>query len=429
MAALDASASFDASAIAKAQDETLAEAERLNLLPAPEKTPFENKYAARKLLQERCEVLQAALPGAGTTTPWVRALLGECEAALGDIGYDVEEPHAADPCYARALAALAPGAEALDDSGDHGDEDASEEARIQAAAADEETAEDIAVASAARVRDAALVGAPKHARGAELGAAALRALNGAAVLWQGREQPRRAFRLLKAAEALERLPSLPGGAGFSADTLREAETKTIYYLAQVCASLGDGAASANYCAQTLERQLVGPAPSFDGVTPLDWAKNCVGLARFFVDQGAVLDAMSCCRAGVAAARLDGVDDDPDEPRGSVVADAHKCWAQAHVSRAGLHRDAQPAREGRSLREKTHTQRTHRSAGFELAKWRTAPPRQSRPRRRSRPTFGRSARRSGRRIWWTASATTYASPFGRRCALCGARGATTSWTAL
>ena len=56
-------------------------------------------------------------------------------------------------------------------------------------------------------------------------------------------------------------------------------------------------------------------------------------ARFFVDQGAVLDAMSCCRAGVAAARLDGVDDDPDEPRGSVVADAHKCWAQAHVSRA------------------------------------------------------------------------------------------------
>ena len=331
MAALDAAASFDASAIAKAQDETLAEAERLNVLPAPEKTPFEHKYAARKLLQERCQVLEAALPGAGTTTPWVRALLGECEAALGDIGYDVEEPHAADPCYARALAALAPGAEALDDSGDHGDEDASEEARIQAAAADEETAEDIAVASAACVRDAALVGAQNHARGAELGAAALRALNGAAVLWQGREQPRRAFRLLKAAEALERLPSLPGGAGFSADTLREAETKTIYYLAQVCASLGDGAASANYCAQTLERQLVGPAPSFDGVTPLDWAKNCVGLARFFVDQGAVLDAMSCCRAGVAAARLDGVDDDPDEPRGSVVADAHKCWAQAHAS--------------------------------------------------------------------------------------------------
>ena len=434
MAALDSSASFDASAIAKAQDETLAEAERLNVLPAPEKTPFENKYAARKLLQERCEVLQAALPGAGTTTPWVRALLGECEAALGDIGYDVEEPHAADPCYARALAALAPGAEALDDSGDHGDEDASEEARIQAAAADEETAEDIAVASAARVRDAALVGAPKHARGAELGAAALRALNGAAVLWQGREQPRRAFRLLKAAEALERLPSLPGGAGFSADTLREAETKTIYYLAQVCASLGDGAASANYCAQTLERQLVGPTPSFDGVTPLDWAKNCVGLARFFVDQGAVLDAMSCCRAGVAAARLDGVDDDPDEPRGSVVADAHKCWAQAHVSCAAssfivLYRTIAVQRRtltaGRRERT-THTHNTHRSAGSRYSpKWRTAPPRQSRPRRRSRPTFGRSARRSGRRIWWTASAATCASPFERRCALCGARGATTS----
>ena len=428
MAALDASASFDASAIAKAQDETLAEAERLNVLPAPEKTPFENKYAARKLLQERCEVLKAALPGSGPAASWVRALLGECEAALGDIGYDVEEPHAADPCYARALAALAPGAEALDDSGDHGDEDASEEARIQAAAADEETAEDIAVASAARVRDAALVGAPNHARGAELGAAALRALNGAAVLWQGREQPRRAFRLLKAAEALERLPSLPGGAGFSADTLREAETKTIYYLAQVCASLGDGAASANYCAQTLERQLVGPAPSFDGVTPLDWAKNCVGLARFFVDQGAVLDAMSCCRAGVAAARLDGVDDDPDEPRGSVVADAHKCWAQAHVSRAAsfsflTFRDA----HCRTPRENnTHTIRTHRSAGSRYSpKWRTAPPRQSRPRRRSRPTFDRSARRSGLRIWWTASAATYASPFERRCALCGARGATTS----
>ena len=39
MAALDSSA-FDASAIAKAQDETLAEAERLNVLPAPEKTPY-----------------------------------------------------------------------------------------------------------------------------------------------------------------------------------------------------------------------------------------------------------------------------------------------------------------------------------------------------------------------------------------------------
>ena len=78
MAALDATASFDASAIAKAQDETLAEAERLNVLPAPEKTPFENKYAARKLLQERCEVLKAALPGSGPAASWVRALLGEC---------------------------------------------------------------------------------------------------------------------------------------------------------------------------------------------------------------------------------------------------------------------------------------------------------------------------------------------------------------
>ena len=38
MAALDASAPFDANAIAKAQDETLAEAERLNVRPAPEKT-------------------------------------------------------------------------------------------------------------------------------------------------------------------------------------------------------------------------------------------------------------------------------------------------------------------------------------------------------------------------------------------------------
>lgn len=329
---------FDAAALAKAQDEILAEAERLSALPQPEKTPFEHKYAARELLRERCKVLVLEIAlRVNEATPWVRALLGEVEAALGDFGYDVEEPHEADPCYARALEALAPGADTLNDAGDPGDDDdndsaAAEETRARAAEADAATAQTIAAASAARVRAAAAAG-PKRARGAELGAAALRALNGAAVLWQGREQSRRAFRLLKAAEALESLPQIPGAAAFDPATLEESKTKTIYYLAQVCASLGDGVSAANYCAQTLERQLVGPAPSFDGVTPLAWAKNCVGLARFFVDQGAVIDAMSCCRAGVAAARLDGIDGDPDQPRGSVVADAYKCWAQAHVREA------------------------------------------------------------------------------------------------
>ena len=40
----------------------------------------------------------------------------QVEACLGEIAHDVEEPHVADPCFERALAALSPGAEAIDDT-------------------------------------------------------------------------------------------------------------------------------------------------------------------------------------------------------------------------------------------------------------------------------------------------------------------------
>ena len=309
---------MSADAVIEAQSSVLAEASALANAPAPEAKPFDGKYEAREALVKQCGALEECLKHAGDdVAPLLRVLIGELDGRLGEIATDVEEPHVAEPCLTRALDALAPGAAALDDADPEGGEAAS----LRTIAAASVATIGGAVAAAGFTREA---GAPRLAE------AATRALNGAAILWHQREQPRRALRLLGVAEA----SCLPDDSPKDAATAgkRDADTKTLFFLAQVHAALGDGAKSAAYCARTLERQIEGDGSggvAFD--TPvLDWATNAAGLAKYYAETNDFRRAQACCRAasGAVAAAPDGRRG--DDATLAVGADIAKIWATLHL---------------------------------------------------------------------------------------------------
>ena len=303
------------------QPSTLAEAAALSNAAAPEAAPYDKKYEARALLQAQCEAVEGALAAPETPEllkPLLRVLVGELDCRLGEVAMDVEEPHVAELCLGRALEALAPGSAAVDDA--------------EIVAESEDARADLAARCAARLADAAAAAAgdgyaPAPAVAPRLRESATRCLNAAAILWHQRDQPRRALRLLRIAEA---------GAGVESDGCAEADTKTLFFLAQVHAALGEGGASAAYCARTLCRQISEDASAPGGVrfevAEVEWARNCVGLAKYFCETGSHGDACACGRAALAAASLAAAGDDDDRERLLTLrADAHKVWGQIHLA--------------------------------------------------------------------------------------------------
>ena len=230
----------------------LAAAEAMGKVPGPEKEPYRELYKARSML-EGARATASELFGA------------RIDGRLGGIANQVEEPHVAETKLGAALKVLAPGAEREDVQG-----------RI-------------------------IEGSPRVLLDAA------KALTQAALLWDGRDQPERALKLLELAATVETKDD-------------DFETHMSFYLAQVHGRLGDTAKSAFFCRRTLERQLSNPGT--------DWPRNALSLGSYYATAGKPRAAVACARAAVAA-----YDDDEEQGEDSdLVADAYLLYARVHLEK-------------------------------------------------------------------------------------------------
>ncbi|EQC27883.1 hypothetical protein SDRG_14304 [Saprolegnia diclina VS20] len=234
--------------------DVLAEAKRLMAAGAVDAhQPYEHLYEAR-----------TQLLAATAQTPQDQLLR---LSLLGQIAMAVEEPHEAQPCLEKALAVLPASAPLL--------------AYVAGLAPD---------AAASTVPTA--LPSPSHLVPANINVDlvdVVELLNQLGILWCHRSQHAKALSYLTTADAL---------CANDADTdmlLGSAHTHTMFYLAQVYGHVGDAAASAHFCQQTLRRQLQAAGPLTDELPP-DWVKNCLGLATFYTTTHAAATAIECVLA-------------------------------------------------------------------------------------------------------------------------------------
>ncbi|XP_055708877.1 KIF-binding protein [Phlebotomus papatasi] len=115
--------------------------------------------------------------------------------------------------------------------------------------------------------------------------------------------------------------------------LEKTYTLTLYYLAQVVCTLGEGDASRRYCHNTLKRQL-----EFKDYEPIDWALNAATLSQCFLNP----DTLTHARHHLAAATymMDGFEGRMLKPEMSEeekaaqletfkhrYADVNRCWVK------------------------------------------------------------------------------------------------------
>ena len=84
------------------------------------------------------------------------------------------------------------------------------------------------------------------------------------------------------------------------DHFEETYTHTLYYIAQVHASLENNSTSASYCHETLHRQL----KSFK-YDPIDWAMNAAGLSQYYMIQNQFNMARHCLASSMVILTEEG----------------------------------------------------------------------------------------------------------------------------
>ena len=247
----------------------LRSAEALCEEAAPENEPYKNLYKARETLEGFVEKSKTEVQ------------VARIDAKLGYIANQVEEPQVAEVKLSSALRVLAPGAESLSN-----EEESAERLTLVLAALNEVLAE----RSISETADTAS------------------ALTQAALLWDARDQSKRALALLNIALTVCQKTK-------SAE-LQSTETHACFYLAQVYGRLRDFERSAFFCRRTLERQL-----PLSNETRGEWATNALGLGAFYAGAGKPLAAIACAKAALAA---DSHDD-------TLRADAYLLYARVHLN--------------------------------------------------------------------------------------------------
>lgn len=165
------------------------------------------------------------------------------------------------------------------------------------------------------------------------------------VLWGNRDDHQKALQyLLEAKTVYETHRAIPpvaaeqwllGDAGSEADRaklLEDLHTHTLFYLAQVYGHTGQPQLSAQYCRDTLGRQL--RAKQFDSV---EWALNCATLSQYYLGTSNFLQARHCiaCSALVLQRHMergttDASEDVIDRLKRSE-ADISRCWCKYTIS--------------------------------------------------------------------------------------------------
>lgn len=170
-------------------------------------------------------------------------------------------------------------------------------------------------------------------------------LNQLGILWSNRGETGRAFKFLQGAETAyaqlleERKAGRARASPSQRKRLEALHTHTLFFLAQVAGHRGDAAASASYCAQTLQRQL---EPAYEGLDVADWVGNCVTLSSFFQSQGGFLKAAACLAACRALFEREGVGAEAlaaDEPLAACHADVDRKLGMLYCAALQLAREA------------------------------------------------------------------------------------------
>lgn len=234
----------------------------------PENKPFESKYKARDLLDEivkRFEATKAiaTLEGNKDLIARIRPAQAALQTKIGTICWDCEEPHNAQMELERACTFYFPGLiEKIEGLAGEG--------------------VDMSLwADAKGLVDFEKLLASTHpqvdAYDKKYLADGMKCLNILGILWSGRGQPAKAVCFLLTANQLFHHNNTTGTVD---EAVNNAITHNLFYLAQAYGHLQDSFHSSSYCQQTLQRQLTTGLADIHAT--LEWIKNCVGIADYYL---------------------------------------------------------------------------------------------------------------------------------------------------
>lgn len=166
------------------------------------------------------------------------------------------------------------------------------------------------------------------------------------VVWGNRDDHQKALEFLLNAKAVyeahhssspmnaeQWLLGNPGSEAHREKLLEDLHTHTLFYLAQVYGHIGEPDLSAQYCQDTLGRQL--RSNQFDSV---EWALNCATLSQYYIGASNFLQGRHClaCAALILQKHVENIsatnalEDLLDKLRRSE-ADLSRCWCKYAIS--------------------------------------------------------------------------------------------------
>ena len=205
------------------------------------------------------------------------------------------------------------------------------------------------------------------------------ACNGLGILWSNRsEEYEKSLELLKQGETLYKSYHLPPPLSdedlFTGDirdegerekTFEDLHTHTLFYLAQVYTHLDQQGLSAQYCQNTLSRQL--ETKSYD---PIDWSLNAATISQYYINVSNYPQARHCLAAASVVLHsysdeLGGKGEEMKEKLEQSEADVSRCWIKYTISLL-THSCTESGERGEGGNEREKVAIVHRFEPLELA---------------------------------------------------------------
>lgn len=298
----------------------------------PETTPYKSKYEARELLDKICQKLEAtrtiaSLEKKVTVIEQMDWRLAAARVRLGIISWECDEPHNAQTDLELASQFFCPSLVDSIHSLTCDEEDADSPKKT-----DVKSAEVVEVVPEFSVRSLMTVGAEKVVL------ETMKCLNMIGILWAGRGRVRRSFLFLLAAKKTYH-HAQHNGDGTSIDhavvkEIESAYTHTLFYLAQAYGHIGIAQKSSFYCRETLQRQL--DQGLNDSRSAMDWAKNCAGMADYYMSKTyfKIASHSLSCAENVLRTKVLAIEP-PDSKTFSdateILADINRRWIRLDLS--------------------------------------------------------------------------------------------------
>ena len=255
-----------------------------------EKEPFKSKYEARKMLDEICNKLEANR----TILQLEKKIdlikkefnyrIGNIRTITASISWDVEEPHGTERDGCHAMEIYFPGLwEYIVEVSPDVNSDDDDLPRLREVELDDKIKYLLSPFMSLSGNSTASSSGISHIT-LDIFATVLKCLNMLGILWNGRENPRRGMLYLNCVKELYLKSTIhkddnKDKKGDGKNKIELIYTHTLFYLAQAYGNLGYSAMSANFCYQTLQRQL---SVGISGDSLLEWVKNSVSLSDYYL---------------------------------------------------------------------------------------------------------------------------------------------------